>query len=196
MVSKIKEETFCPTNREDWREWLRQNHDSCQSIWLVYYKASSVQFNLSWSEAVEEALCFGWIDSVKRTIDAERFMQFFSKRKSNSTWSRINKEKVRQLIENNRMAESGFESIEIARQNGSWTILDQVEQLIIPDDLEIAFQNKIGAKEYFLGLSKSDKKAILQWLVLAKKEETRAKRVEEVADLAYSKMKPKQFRKL
>ncbi|MEQ8417148.1 MAG: YdeI/OmpD-associated family protein [Imperialibacter sp.] len=190
---KDPEETYCPANRKDWREWLQENHQSRQSVWLVCLKASFGTPNISWSEAVEEALCFGWIDSVRKTLDEERFIQFFSKRRPNSTWSKINKKKVQQLTEAKLMTKAGFESIARARQNGSWAILDEAEKLIVPKDLEKALSDTPGAKVFFQNLNASGKKGILQWIVLAKRMDTRKKRIAEVADLAGKGMKPKQF---
>src|SRR5688572_32384261 len=92
-------ETFCPANPQQWRHWLQQHHAKKQSIWLIYYKKKTNVPTITWSEAVDEALCYGWIDGTKRSIDDEKFMQFFSKRKPGSSWSKINKEKVQQLIE-------------------------------------------------------------------------------------------------
>ena len=149
---------------------------------------------LSWSEAVDEALCFGWIDSTAKPIDAEKYRQFFCKRKPNSVWSKVNKEKVKRLTAEGRIMQAGFESIEKAKQNGSWAILDDVEELLIPTDLETAFEAQIGSKDFFLSLSKSVKKGILQWLVLAKLPETRQKRINEIAECAEQGLKPKQFR--
>ena len=144
-------------------------------------------------EAVDEALCFGWIDSVRKTLDNETFIQFFSKRKPNGTWSKVNKEKIRQLVEAGLMTQAGLESIETAKQNGSWTILDEVEELILPNDLEIEFNTQPGSKDFFLSLSKSVRKAMLQWLVLAKQPETRQKRIREIVELAALKQKPNRF---
>jgi len=187
-------ETFCPTNIQDWRQWLQENHRSKQSIWLVYYKKKSGTPSITWSEAVDQALCFGWIDSTSKPIDNERFMQFFCKRKPNSVWSKINKEKVERLIEAELMTQAGFESIETAKQNGSWSILDEVEELTIPQDLADELKINTGAEEFFLSLSKSVRKSILQWLVLAKRPETRQNRIAEIAELAAQKLKPKQFK--
>ncbi|SDK26048.1 Uncharacterized conserved protein YdeI, YjbR/CyaY-like superfamily, DUF1801 family [Pedobacter sp. ok626] len=187
-------ETFCPASKEEWRQWLKENHSSSQSVWLVQYKQNSTKPSMSWSDSVNEALCFGWIDSTRKTIDEESFAQFFCKRKPTSNWSKINKAKVQRLIEEGLMAEAGFKSIEIAKKNGSWSILDDVEELIIPKDLEIAFQSQSGAEDFFNSLSKSVKKMILQWLILAKRPETRQKRIAETAELAAQKLKPKQFR--
>lgn len=186
-------ETFYPKSRQEWREWLQENHDKKQSIWLIYYKKKSNVPTVIYSEAVDEALCFGWIDSKAKPIDEHSFMQFFSKRKEKSVWSKINKEKIERLTEEGLMTKAGFEIIEIAKLNGSWTILDEAEALIIPDDLEIEFQQRPNAKDYFLSLSRSDKRNILQWLVLAKRQETREKRITEIVELAELKQKPKQF---
>lgn len=186
-------ETFCPTNRQEWRQWLEENHLSKQSVWLVQHKKKTGIATISWSDAVDEALCFGWIDSVRKTLDHETFIQFFSKRKPNGTWSKINKEKIKQLIDEGLMTTAGLECIERAKQNGSWTILDEVEELIIPEDLEKEFETQPSSKDFFLSLSKSVRKAILQWLVLAKQQETRQKRIAEIVELAAQKRKPKQF---
>ncbi len=186
-------ETFSPTSRENWREWLAENHRSKQSIWLVYYKIQANIPTVSYNDAVDEALCFGWIDSTKKSLGNDTFMQFFSKRKPNSVWSKINKGKIQRLIDEGLVTEAGFESIEKAKQNGSWSILDEVEELIIPEDLENEFNTKAGSKDFFLSLSKSVRKAILQWLVLAKQAETRQRRITEIAELASQKLKPKQF---
>ena len=193
-MSKNEIETFCPKSRKDWRKWLEKNHQSKQSVWLVYFKSSSKVASVSWSEAVDEALCFGWIDSTKKTIDKERYMQYFSRRKSNSTWSKINKEKVAKLIQNNLMTKAGYDSIETAKQNGTWTISDEVEALVIPEDLKEELSNHNGSMEYFDNLSKSDQKILLHWVIFAKRTETRQKRIKEIVENASKNLKPKQFR--
>ncbi|MDB5014024.1 MAG: hypothetical protein JWQ25_2226 [Daejeonella sp.] len=194
LKKEIEVDFFCPTSREEWRQWLTENHVSKQSVWLVQYKMKAKTSSISWSEAVDEALCFGWIDSMRKSVDDEKFIQFFTKRKPTSVWSKINKAKILQLIEKGLITPAGHESIEIAKRNGSWTILDDVEELIIPADLQKEFESKPGSKEYFLSLSKSVIKMILQWLVLAKRAETRKNRIKEIAELAAQKTRPKQFR--
>jgi uncharacterized protein YdeI (YjbR/CyaY-like superfamily) len=186
-------ETFCPTSQVEWRRWLNKNHTSKQSIWLVCYKKKSNKPTIAWSDAVDEALCFGWIDSKRILIDEEKFMQFFSRRKLNGTWSKVNKEKIEKLIDKGLMTKAGFETIETAKKNGSWTILDDVEELKIPRDLNKELNNRTDSKKYFLSLSKSVRKAILQWVTLAKRPETRQKRIHEIATLAAQKTRPKQF---
>ena len=195
MKKKEEEiEYFYPANKEQWREWLQKNHDQKQAVWLICYRKNAGIPTVSWSEAVDEALCFGWIDSKKKPIDEEKSMQFFSRRKAKSTWSKINKEKIQQLIDDGRMTQSGLASVDLAKQNGSWTILDEVEALIIPNDLETALMIKPAAKTFFMSLSKSVQKSMLQWLVLSKRPETRQKRINEIATFAQQQMKPTQFR--
>jgi len=186
-------ETFYPTSQADWRKWLKKNHATQKSVWVVFHKLKTGMRCLTWSEAVDEALCFGWIDSKAKPLDDKTYMQFFSRRKSNSVWSKINKDKVLRLMDDGLMAPAGLASIEIAKQNGSWAILDEVEELKIPADLANEFKKHPGSKQYFLSHSKSVIKMMLQWLVLAKRPETRQKRIVEIAELAGKKQKPKQF---
>lgn len=195
MQTATKRQTIYINTRAEWRQWLEVYHQSAQSVWLVCNTRKSNLPTVSWSEMVDEALCFGWIDSTRKTIDECSFMQLFSKRKPRSTWSKINKEKIQRLIDGNLMTAAGYETIRIAKENGSWAILDSVEELVIPDDLDEAFSNHGGAEAYFLSLSKSLKKMLLQWIVLAKRPETRKKRIDEIAELAAQQNIPKQFRR-
>tara|TARA_R110002049_G_scaffold93484_6_gene231083 strand:+ start:1397 stop:1984 length:588 start_codon:yes stop_codon:yes gene_type:complete len=193
-MTKKEIETYCPENQEEWRRWLIKNHQLKQSVWLIFYKKTSTNHNLSWSESVDEALCFGWIDSTKRAIDNEKYMQYFSKRKAKSNWSKINKNKIYTLIEKGLMQEAGYKSIETAKQNGSWTLLEEVEALVIPKDLNnqlVAYKN---ALQYFNDLSKSTKKLLLHWVISARRVETRQNRIFEIADSASQGQLPKQFR--
>lgn len=196
MAEKAKKEidTYCPGSRADWRQWLAENHQSKQSIWLVYYKAATKIPSLSWSEAVDEALCFGWIDSTKKTIDEERYMQYFSRRKPSSTWSKINKDKVEHLLQNNLMMQAGLASIETAKQNGTWSLMDDIENLIIPEDLASALNENESAMAFFESQSKSIRKTLMHWVVTAKRAETREKRIAVIAEEAAKGMRPKQFR--
>ena len=187
-------ETYCPKSRADWRKWLKENHQSRQSVWLIYYRSSTNVPSLTWGEAVDEALCFGWIDSTKKTIDEERYMQYFSRRKPSSTWSKINKDKVAKLIQNDRMAAAGLESIAAAKENGTWTLMDDVEKLIIPEDLLQALTKNENALAFFQNQAKSIKKQMLHWVVIAKRAETREKRIAEIARSAAEGVRPKPFR--
>jgi len=185
---------FYPKNLTAWRKWLEKNHIAERAVWVVFHSKKSALKSITWSEAVDVALCFGWIDSKKVKIDEETAHQFFSKRKPKSTWSKINKTKVEKLIEQGLMTEAGRRSIETAKQNDSWTILDEVEELIIPADLEAELANNPNSKDFFLSLSKSVRKIILAWLVFAKTTETRQKRINEIVESAQQNLKPKHLR--
>lgn len=193
MKNSDEIEIFYPKSVEEWREWLIQNHETANSVWVVFHKKSSQKPSITWSESVEEALCFGWIDSKKVKVDTDTSHQFFSKRKNKSTWSKINKDKIQELIASGKMTEAGLKSVKISQENGSWNILDEVDALIIPNDLEMAFQNYEGAKDYFWSLSKSSKKMLLQWIVMAKQDSTRQKRIDIIAECASRQTKPPQF---
>ncbi|MEO6286940.1 MAG: YdeI/OmpD-associated family protein [Dyadobacter sp.] len=183
--------TFHPADRQEWRAWLLEHYDQEKSVWLIYYKKKSNVERLTWSDAVDEALCFGWIDSLAKPLDEERYMQFFSRRKAKSVWSGINKEKVQRLTEEGLMTKAGLESVEIAKLNGSWTTMDEAQAMVVPADLEAEFEKRPNAKSYFLSLSKSDKRNILQWLIQAKRPETRQKRIIEIVENADQNLKPK-----
>jgi uncharacterized protein YdeI (YjbR/CyaY-like superfamily) len=184
--------TFCPVNQQAWRAWLAEHHDTEKSVWLIYHKKKSATPTITWSEAVDEALCFGWIDSLAKPMDDERYMQFFCRRKANSVWSKINKDKIQRLTEEGLMTQAGINSVEIARKNGSWTILDDAEALIIPADMEEEFLKRPDVKAYFLNLSRSGKKNILQLLALTKRPETRLKRIAEIMALADQNMQQRE----
>ncbi len=192
-MERTIDETFYPTSVSEWRKWLTENHQTKSSIWLIQYKKSTQIPSLTWSEAVDEALCFGWIDGTSKKHEEGAFVQYFTKRKKTSVWSKVNKTKIASLLAENKMMPEGLKSVEIAKQNGSWNILDEVEELIIPVDLEKAFDNFPEARNYFLSLSKSVRKAMLQWIVMAKRPETRQNRIDEVAKCASENKKPKQF---
>jgi uncharacterized protein YdeI (YjbR/CyaY-like superfamily) len=189
----LEVETFCPTSREYWRKWLRENHGQKQAVWLVYHKKHTGTPSLTWSEAVSEALCFGWIDSQAKPIDANTYRQLFSRRKPTSGWSRVNKEKIQQLLADNLMMPAGLAAIEVAQQNGSWALLDEVDALVVPADLAQALQASPLAESYFAGLSRTDRRNLLQWLVLARRPETRQRRLAEIVALAAQQQKPAQF---
>ena len=134
------------------------------------------------------------MDSTKKSIDNEKYTQYFSRRKVKSNWSKVNKDKVKTLIDQNLMREEGYKSIEIAKENGSWIFLDKIEAVIVPEHLKDEFENYKGSMEYFDSLSKSAKKILLYWVFSAKRKETRQKRILEIAVNASENLKPKQFR--
>ncbi len=193
-MNEVPKNSFCPSNKDEWREWLEKNHKKEESIWLIFYKKKSANFNLSWSQAVDQAICFGWIDSVKKSLDEERYIQYFTKRKPTSIWSKINKNKVETLTKQGLMSDAGLKCVRIAKENGSWTILDTVEKLIIPEDLERKFQQYPNSKDYFQSLSVVIRKRLLYWVISAKKKDTREKRIGEIAEMAGKKLLPKNFR--
>ena len=184
---------FCPTNRSEWRQWLSSHHQKENAVWLIFYKKSAPQYNLSWSDAVDEALCFGWIDSTKRPMDDDRYKQYFTQRKAKSNWSKINKDKVKELIASGLMEQAGMDSITIAKQNGSWTFLDAVEALEVPKDLKAAFDQHEIAQNFYNELSNSLKKGVLYWVISAKRQATREKRIQDIVDSALEGRLPKHF---
>ncbi len=158
------------------------------AVWLITYRKAAGKPIITWSDAVDEALCLGWIDSVRKKLDDERSIPFFCRRKPKSTWSRVNKQKVEKLTAGGLMTEAGLACITIAKQNGSWELLDDVEALIVPEDLEATLNAQTGAMDVFSGLPKSVKKAMLHRLLFAKRPETRAKRILEAAAFLEGRM--------
>ncbi len=193
-MSRNSENRIYPKNASEWSEWLKENHENLESVWVVMYKKKAPNPSMTWSEAVDEALCYGWIDSVKKSQDEFSYLHYYSKRKAKSTWSRINKDKVEVLIGSGKMRDAGMKCIDIAKKNGSWSILDSVDALIVPEDLKLAFDQHPKSEDYYGSLSKSDRKILLYWVISAKRPETRQKRVLEIAKNASQNEKPKQFR--
>ena len=187
MKSGVK--IFYAKTQKEWRKWLEKNHRSEKAVWLIFYKKGSGIQSTNYAEALEEALCFGWIDSKANKKDDESYYQYFAKRKPESNWSKVNKEKVARLIEKGLMTSAGFESIEIAKRNGTWTALDEVEELIIPPDLQLLFDKNIAAFENWKNFSRYIKRGILEWILNAKRSETRQKRIVETVELAEKNIK-------
>ena len=171
-------------NQAAWRTWLSENHLKSEGVWLVYYKVSSGRASVTWDEAVEEALCYGWIDSKVNRVDEARYKQVFTPRKALSVWSKVNKERLEHLSADGRMTPAGQAKIDRAKEDGSWTFLDSVENLEVPADLMDALQARDPALEHFSAFPDGSKKQILLWIKTAKRGETRAKRVREAAELA------------
>lgn len=188
------ENSIHPETRAEWRAWLEQNHMRAKGIWFIAYKKSTGKPRVEYEESVEEALCFGWIDSKGSKLDEERSMQWFAPRKVGSNWSGPNKERVERMIAAGLMTPAGLTKIEAAKADGSWNALDAVEALEIPPDLEAALRSYSAARENFEAFPRSVKRGILEWIVSAKKPETRAKRVEETAHLAQENIRANQWR--
>jgi uncharacterized protein YdeI (YjbR/CyaY-like superfamily) len=184
-----------PTDNIEWREWLALNHLEYNGVWVIYNKKIKGKElpGLSWSESVDTALCFGWIDSKRLPIDEMKFMQFFSKRKPKSAWSRINKEKVKNLIDLGLMTDAGLKTIDAAKRNGSWKALDAVENLTMPKDLALMLKAHRHCEVFFNALSNSVKKSVFYWLSSAKREETRNRRLAEIIRFINEGKLPNQF---
>lgn len=177
-----------------WRAWLKKHHTRTEGIWLVSYTKHVEDKYISWSAIVGEALCFGWIDGVARKLDHERSMLYLSPRKPRSVWSKVNKARIEELIAEERMAPAGLKAIEIAKANGSWTALDAVEAMIIPDDLAHALKLNRIAKKHFDAFPASVRKYTLTWISSARTEATRAKRIAETVSLATRNLRANQPR--
>ena len=170
-------------NATAWREWLHNNHHSSAGVYLIFYKVNSPFESMRWEEAVQVAICYGWIDSTVRNVDEHSRKQMFTPRKEKSVWSKLNKTYIEKLIADNLMHESGLSKIERAKLNGSWTSLDAVEDLIIPEDLDLAFKQNQIAFENYQNFSPSYRKSYLYWLNQAKRPETRNNRIATIIDL-------------
>lgn len=181
---------FEAKDRKEWRDWLQKNHLTSPGIWLVYYKKNSGKSGVSYDEAVEEALSFGWIDSKVNALDEDRYMQVFTPRKPRSIWSKLNKERVKKIIEEGIITPAGLEKIEAAKKDGSWDFLDDIDDLIIPDDLKKVLNANYPAKENFEAFTDSIKKQILYWIKTAKRPQTRKNRIEKVVTLAAENKNP------
>jgi uncharacterized protein YdeI (YjbR/CyaY-like superfamily) len=176
-------------NDSEWRAWLHENHSLHTAVELVFHKVSSEMESMRWEEAVKVAICYGWIDSTVRKLDDERRKQTFTPRKDKSVWSKVNKNYIEELIANNLMHETGLKKIETAKQNGSWESLDAVENLEIPEDLQMEFNKNEIAFENYTNFSKSYKKNYLYWLNQAKRPETRQNRISEIISLCEKNIK-------
>lgn len=183
-----------PKSRADWRKWLAENHTRTEGVWLIGYKKATGKPRFEYAEGVEEALCFGWVDSKPNKLDEERSMLWFAPRKAGTGWSKLNKERVEKLIEAGLMMPAGLVKVNAAKQDGSWNALDAVDALEIPSDLEKAFSKNKAARGYFEAFPKSVKRGILEWISNAKKPETRAKRIEETVTKAEQNIRANQWR--
>jgi uncharacterized protein YdeI (YjbR/CyaY-like superfamily) len=179
-------------NDVEWRSWLEINHNNSTGIYLILYKVESKKPSMRWEEAVKVALCFGWIDSTVKKLDHERRRQYFCPRNPKSVWSKLNKTYIENLITKNLMHQSGLEKINNAKQNGSWIALDDVENLIIPNDLQIAFNKNSIAFNNYQNFSPSYRKSYLYWLNQAKREETRQNRIQQIIEFCQKNSKNRQ----
>jgi len=177
----------------DWRKWLAANFAKQDSVWLIIYRKECGIPSVYYSEAVDEALCYGWVDSKPNKRDDRSYYQYFAKRNPMSNWSRVNKQKVERLFEEGKMAEPGLEMIRIAKANGAWSALDEVENLVLPDDLRAEFEKYPGALNHWEDFPRSVKRGILEWIFNAKKPETRRKRISETVEKALMNERANQY---
>ena len=182
------------SSRADLRRWLEENHTQVQSVWLVTWKKGDPRY-LPYGEIVEEALCFGWVDSLPRKLDASRSMLLLSPRRARSGWSKVNKEKAERLIRSGMMHPAGLARIEASRRDGGWDKLNSVDELVVPGDLAEAFRRHPPSETEWAAFPKSARRGILEWIVQAKRPETRARRIEETAQLAARGERALQWRK-
>jgi len=171
-------------DRATWRAWLEANHETSSGAWLVTWRASSGRAGLDYEAAIEEALCFGWVDSTGGRVDDDRGKLYFAPRKPRSGWAATNKARVERLIAAGRMAPAGLAAIERAKANGSWEVLDSVERLEVPNDLAAALAAVPPAAASFAAFPPSARKQLLGWVALAMRPETRAARIREIAEAA------------
>jgi uncharacterized protein YdeI (YjbR/CyaY-like superfamily) len=167
-----------------WRKWLEKNGTKEDSVWLIIYNKDSNVPSLTYSQAVDQAICFGWIDAVANKRDDKSRYQYFARRSPKSNWSRVNKQKVERLLEEGLIVPEGLATIELAKQNGTWDALNDVENLLVPADLAGLFNKDKKAQQQFEAFSRSVKRAILEWLQSAKTDATRQKRLKQIVRMA------------
>ncbi|WP_309713773.1 YdeI/OmpD-associated family protein [Armatimonas sp.] len=177
-------EAVYPPDRTAWRAWLEAHHVTAKGVWLVYYKKGSGMPSIAYPDMVKECLCFGWIDSRVSKLDEARYLQLITPRKPKSVWSKINKGYIEELERENLLTHAGIAKIEAAKADGSWTSLDAVEALTIPDDLAAALAANPAAQATFATYSPSTLKLALTKLAAAKRPETRQRRLDEIIALA------------
>ena len=181
---------FQAGSRQEWRDWLAAHHDTVPGVWLVSYKKATGKPSVSYPEAVEEALCFGWIDSTQNPLDDERSMLLFTPRRRGSPWWKLNKERIERLVTADLMTPAGLAKVEAAKRDGSWSAYDAVEALIVPPDLDAALETNEAARRHFAAFRPSTKKQVLWWVESAKRPETRANRIDRIVAAAAENRNP------
>jgi uncharacterized protein YdeI (YjbR/CyaY-like superfamily) len=183
---------FHPETRAEWRAWLAEHHAETARVWVVTWKRATGRPAPTYEELVLEALCYGWVDSTAGTVDAERSKLRFTPRKPGSGWARTNKARIEELAAAGLLAEAGREVVRRAREDGSWTLLDDVEALVVPPDLAASLEAAPPARAEYDAFPPSARRAILLSLVQAKRPETRAKRIATITELARQGQRPPQ----
>lgn len=180
-------------SRAAWRAWLAEHHADSPGVWLVTFKKAAGERYVPYEDVVREALCFGWVDGRGRGLDDERTQLLMTPRKRGSGWSRPNKRRVAELEAEGLMAPAGRAAVEAAKADGSWTALDAVEDLVEPDELRAALDADADARREWDAFPRSARRGILEWIVTAKKAETRTRRIEETARLAAQGIRANQW---
>ncbi|MDF1548600.1 MAG: YdeI/OmpD-associated family protein [Bacteroidales bacterium] len=178
-------------NRMEWRDWLSENHNTCDGVWLIYFKKHTKKASVGYNDAVEEALCFGWIDSIVKTIDNEQYKQKYTPRRKNSIWSKLNKSRVEKMIQQGQMTEHGLLKIEEAKKNGQWDkAYGSREKPKIPKEFLDALEKDKTAYANFMNFANSHQTTYLYWYLSAKRPETKAKRLSQIVEFARKNEKP------
>lgn len=172
------------TSRDEWRGWLEGNHDKSAGVWLVFYKKGTGKASLEYDASVEEALCFGWIDSIVKRMDEERYKRKFTPRKAASQWSELNKKRVAKLVRQKRMAEPGLAKVAQAKKSGRWAESGRPDiSFDVPAELKKALAGNKKAKAFFEQLAPTYRRQFIGWVTVAKRQETRERRVAEAIAL-------------
>jgi uncharacterized protein YdeI (YjbR/CyaY-like superfamily) len=167
-----------------WKNWLASNHDKENGVWLIFYKKNTGILSIDYEAAVDEALCYGWVDSIIKRIDDKKYVRKFTPRSENSRWSELNKKRVAKLLKANRMTEAGILKIEAAKRNGRWDSPGTpVIQFDMPEEFQSALNRNKKAKEHFNQLSATYQKQYIVWITVAKRPETRERRIKQSIDL-------------
>jgi uncharacterized protein YdeI (YjbR/CyaY-like superfamily) len=178
-------------NREEWRKWLEENHKTVQGIWLIYYKKSSGKPRIPYDEAVEEALCFGWIDGKIKRVNEDYYIQWFTPRRPASRWSELNISKVRKLIKDGMMTSAGLIAYEAAIKKPALIYNTKKEEnLVVPDDLSVALKNNAAAYNNFMNFPPSSRRLYVFWLNDAKRADTRKSRIVKIVENSRNNIKP------
>ncbi len=172
------------------RAWFEEHHATANGAWIWFWKAGSGRTSVPWSEVVDVLLCFGWIDATIQPLDADSYVQYVTRRKTGSMWSKVNKAKLVELEAAGLMTEAGRAVAARAQADGSWTLLDAAEARLVPDDLDAAFEQHPGSREFFDALTAAQQSAVLRRIYLAKRDETRAKWVAISVERLAARVKP------
>ena len=186
-------ETFYAKTRQHWRKWLEKNHQNAKCIWLIITKKESGESHFNYHDAVDEALCFGWIDSKANKRDDKSYYQYFAKRSPASNWSKVNKLKVAQLTKQGLMAKAGLDAVKVAKERGTWMALNGVDNLVVPPDLQQLLAADNIARYNWAPFSRSSRRGMLEWIFNAKRPETRQKRIATTVKLAAQNKKANQY---